>query len=319
MARDIPEQILSADEVQAILESSVSARHQGIRSSPEAIDLLAHDRHIQLMIPTLEVGYVRAAESFRKVLTSVLRNKMEVRYESPEVLTGRGLSRVTENAACLFALRTSVLGQGRGYTILALDPVITYSVIERMFGGTGRGTDLPDELAPTALERRLLLRSMAPIISTLNQTLEPSDCFRFVPEKIESQLDLVPGFNPDTNVLHVSFTITIGDQLASMSLAMPSHVLEPLRALLGADPEAQDSRSEMPAIVRRTPVTLTVELGSTAMRLGDLLALKPGMTIRLNRHPAEELPVNIEGVTKFHGFPVHDQGAIALEITRSSE
>lgn len=319
MARDLPEPILSPDEVRALLETSTSVRHQGIRSSPEAVDLLANDRHLQVMVPALAVGYARTAESFRKILTSVLRRKTEVRDEPPEVLTGRGLSRVTSKAACMFALRTSVIGKDRGYAILALDPIITYSLIERLFGGAGQTPSIPSDRPPTTLERRLLLRSMAPLIEALEHTLEPPGAFNFIAERIEAQLDLVPGFSPDTSVLHVPFTMTLGDQISSVSLAIPSHVIEPLRAVLGTpEPDPDPRRNDMPDIVKRTPVTLSVELGSTFMRLRDVLSLAPGMTIRLDRHPAEELPVSVEGVTKFHGFPVHDQGAIALEITRST-
>ncbi|TPV95487.1 MAG: hypothetical protein B7733_09550 [Myxococcales bacterium FL481] len=320
MSRDLPEPILSPDQVRELLETKSSRRHEGIRSAPEAIDLLANDRHLQAMVPALAVGYTRTADSFRKILTAVLRRKTEVRDEAPEVLTGRGLSRVTSRAACMFALRTTVLGKDRGYAILALDPIITYSVIERMFGGVGSEPNIPVDRPPTTLERRLLLRSMAPLIEALDHTLEPAEAFHFHAEHIEAQLDLVPGFSPDTSVLHVPFTMTLGDQLSSMSLAIPSSVLEPLRDVLsGPEPEPGSHHAgDMPDIVKRTPVTLAVELGSTWMRLRDVLSLSPGMTIRLDRHPAEELPVSVEGVTKFHGFPVHDQGAIALEITRRS-
>jgi flagellar motor switch protein FliM len=64
------------------------------------------------------------------------------------------------------------------------------------------------------------------------------------------------------------------------------------------------------------PVTLSVELGTTAMSVRDVLALQPGQVLKLSRHRTEELPVKVEGVPKFFGMPVHEDGAIGIEITR---
>lgn len=314
------EPILSKAEVEAILDSSSASRVTGLRSEPESIDLLASDRYLQLMIPALSVGYVRLGEALRKVLTSVLRAKVEVRDEPAEVMTGRGLSRVAANASALLGLRTTVEGQDRGYSVLALDSRVTFGLIERLFGGANGDPTMMHERGLTALERRVVKHALAPVVDCVNANLEPADTFFLEAGAIESTLDLVPGFTPDTTVLHIPFTMTLEGELASISLAFPAAVLEPLRgSLCTSTPEANPDAALMSDVVGRTPVRMSVELGQAQMRLRDVLSLEEGTIIKLDRHPKEELPVRIESLTKFYGLPVHDDGALAIEITRSTQ
>ena len=311
------EPLLSQEEVRAILETSHFQRYRGLHSEPEPIDLLASDRIVQQMVPALSVGYVRLSETLRKVLTSTLRMKVEVHDEEPEIMTGRGLSRVTESASCMIAMNTRILGEELGYSILILDPTLTYTVIERVFGSGSGAAPTKAARPPTTLEQRMLLRTLGATIEALNRTLEPPKAFHFTAERVESTLDLVPGFTPDVTVLHVPFSIRIGEQTASISLAMPTSILDPLRPILCA-PLAESHRSsgEMPELISRVPVGLSVELGRTAIPLRDVINLEVGTVIALDKHPSDELAVQIESVVKFFGFPVHDNGTIAIEITR---
>lgn len=308
--------ILSPTEVEELLESSDVAR---VQIQAESIDLLASDRYVQMMIPSLSVGYVRLAEMLRKVLTSLLRVKVEVQDEKPEIMTGRGLMRVAQHAGCILGLTTRVHGEVHGSSILCIDKQLTSSLIERLFGGGSKSDSSQIDRPLTPLERRVLKRALQPVVDALNQTLEPRGTFEFETNCLECNLDLVKGFTPDVTVLHVPITMQLNEQLASISIALPGGVLEPLRGMLGVPTEAAKGSTVMHDIVRRTPVDLEVELGRAKIGLRKLSKLEVGQVLKLERHPSEELPVKISGVTKFHGFPVADGGALAIEITRTCD
>jgi len=308
--------ILSPTEVEELLESSDVAR---LQIQAESIDLLASDRYIQMMIPSLSVGYVRLAETLRKVLTSLLRVKAEVQDEKPEIMTGRGLMRVAQHAGCMLGLTTRVYGEVRGSSILCIDRRLTSALIDRLFGGDTEGDSKELDRPLTPLERRVLQRALQPVVDALNETLEPRGTFEFETSCIECNLDLVTGFTPDVTVLHIPITMQLNDRLASMSIALPGSVLEPLRGMLGVPTEAAKSSAVMNDIVRRTPVDLEVELGRANIGLRKLSQLEVGQILKLERHPSEELPVKISGITKFHGLPVADGGALAIEITRTCD
>ena len=162
----------------------------------------------------------------------------------------------------------------------------------------------------------MLTRALAPLFDALNHTLEPAGFFQFEVRSVESRLDLIPGFGPDTTALHIPFTLNIGEQIASFSLALPATLLEPLRGKVG--PAATDTACsrEMPRLVAEVPVSVSVSLGQIEMPLRQLLRLQPGTVLALNQGRSDELAVAVEGVVKWHGTPVQQDGMIAIEITR---
>lgn len=237
---------------------------------------------------------------------------------TPEILTGRGLARISEDCACMLALSTNVMGSQRGYSVMTIDPKSAYCIVERLFGAAnGKKPTVPDR-GITPLEKRMVRLTLSPVVEGLKQTMEPKDAFGFEVDRVETSLELVPGFSPDVTILHVPFAIRIADTPGTISLAVQTQALDPLKPTLCAPlAESSESSDEMPNLVHKIPLSLSVELGRTRVTLRQLIELEPGMVFALNRHPNEELPVYVEGVTKFYGYPVHDSGALGLEITRS--
>lgn len=316
------EPILSREEIDALLGEARGERRgdnrRGARPRTQAlgIDLLADDRHLRLLVPTLQVGFARLAEGLRRVLTSVLRNKVEVRDEAPEVVSGRGLVQIASRAACIIAMRVTTPDGANGFAVLALDPVFTFRVIERMFGGGSGPPQTPSGRSPTSLERRMLTRALSPLFDMLDAALEPVGYFRFEVHSVESRLDLVPGYGPDTTALHVPFMLDIAGQIASFSLSLPAATLEPLRSRVGSVVVSDNCASVMPQTIKEVPVVVSVVLGHATMSLRQLLRLQPGTVLALDQGRCEELPVQIEGTTKWAGAPIQQDGMVAVEITR---
>ncbi len=321
------EPILSREEIATLLGDAERHRASPSRMQAIGIDLLAEDRHLRQLIPTLQVGFARLAEALRRVLTSVLRAEVQVSDEPAEVVNGRGMAAIASRASCIVALRmkgsggpgggTGGGGTGKGaIAVLALDPVFTFSVIERLFGGGGGPPKMPQGRSPTTLERRMLTRALAPLFDALDTMLEPLGYFAFEVMSVESRLELIAGYAPDTTALHVPFTLAIGTQLASFSLALPSTALEPLRGKLGVPNPDPSNSPEMSRLVAEIPVSVSVVLGHAEMTLRALLRLQPGTVLALSQGRSDELPVTVEGVVKFHGTPVQQDGMVAVEITR---
>lgn len=310
------EPILNPNEVRNLFEQA-RANSTGASPTPSAlaepVDILADDRHLRSIVPTLQIGYARLAGNLRRVLTSVLRTRVDIRDEEPELLSGRGLVSVADAAAALLVLRVETEAQVPGYAVLAVDRPFAFAIIERIFGGGSVDELAPSERQLTPLESRMLARALTPFLETLNTSLEPAGFFRFAVHAIESRIDLVPGFMPDMTLLHAPFTMMIGSRLASFSLAKPATVLECLRTRLSEQAAARGP-SMMPTVMRNVNVDISVELGSVSMSLRQVLNLAPGMVLPLNRGRNELLPVSVGGVAKFHAVPIQDDGVLAIEI-----
>jgi flagellar motor switch protein FliM len=308
--------ILSRDEVEALLSSRAPAQNRQVRLEPEPVDLLAGDRWLRQLIPLLIPGNARLSDALRKVFTSVLRTKVEVCDEPVEIVSGRGLTRLTAMAAALVVLRVQT-PETRAHGVLAIDPTLTFTIIQRLFGGSLAG-QTPPQRPPTNLERRMLLRALEPVIREMNGVLEPQGYFSFQVAGIEPRLDLVPGISADLTLVHVPLTLALGERFASMSLFLPSECVEPLRSRIL--PEVDSARAaDLPRVLSRAPVTVAVELGTIEMTLRAVLELEVGQILRLDRHPNDELPVLVEGVPKFRALPVHDAGAVGIEITSRNQ
>lgn len=310
------EPILSREEIETLLGDEAAGRRPANRMQALGIDLLAEDRHVRLLLPTLQVGIARLAESLRRVLTSVLRAEVSIHEETPEVVGGRGMAGIAERAACILALRLTTPGGATTTAILALDPIFAFSVIERLFGGGGGPPKTPSGRSPTALERRMLTRALSPVIDALNVCLEPAGHFHFEIQSVESRLELIPGFAPDTTALHVPFTIDIGSQVASFSLALPSAALESLRGRLAAPAVDVAGTREMSRLIVDLPVSVSVVLGHAEMTLRQVLRLEAGQVLTLRQGRNDTLPIAVEGVVKWHGTPVQQDGMVAVEITK---
>jgi len=63
------------------------------------------------------------------------------------------------------------------------------------------------------------------------------------------------------------------------------------------------------------PLDVTVELGRTAMQLGEALALKPGAIIELDRLPGEPLDMHVNDRLVARGEVVVINDALGLRIT----
>ncbi len=307
----VTDAILSRDEIAALLESRAGPSALGL-AEPEPVDLLAADRFIRDLIPLLDVGHMRLAESLQRVMTSMLGVATTVHNEAPEIVTGRALHGIAQAAPTLvrLAVRTP---RGEGRALLILDTRLTFTLIARLFGSTDLDAAPQTPRAPTNLERRILLQALGPILHELDHQLEPRDFFRFAPCGVEPRLDLVPGFAPDTTALHVPFSLTLGEHLASFSLAFSGDLLERLRDAMPAPEPARGGT--LAQAMHGVPLTITVELGETTLTLQQLTSLRPGQVLTLDRGPHDEVPVQIEGLPCWMGLPVHDDGAVAVELT----
>ena len=303
--------ILSPDEIEALLESHPGSSAMGL-VEPDPVDLLAGDRFIRDLVPLLDVGHVRLAESLQRVVTSMLGVAAAVHNEVPEIVTGRALHSIAQTAPTLVRLAVQT-PRGEGRALLILDTRLTFTLIARLFGSTDLDAAPETPRAPTNLERRILVQALDPILREMNTQLEPRGFFHFTPSGVEPRLDLVPGFSPDATALHVPFSLTLGEHLASFSLAFSADLLELLRDALPSTRPAQDET--LAQVMDGVPLTLTVDLGEAVLTLQQLTTLSPGQVLTLDRGPHDEVPVLIEGLPCWMGLPVHDDGAIAVEIT----
>mgnify|MGYP003652749186 CR=1 FL=1 len=101
---------------------------------------------------------------------------------------------------------------------------------------------------------------------------------------------------------------------------------QPRKALIqGARASAALPREEATGVRRNLdlvldiPVQLTVELGQTRLRIEELIALKPGTILDLDRRAGEPVDLRIQGHLVARGEVVLVDGGLGVQITGLAE
>ena len=103
---------------------------------------------------------------------------------------------------------------------------------------------------------------------------------------------------------------------------MSENVEEPTQAVETDNNDALEAGSLDQDLIRSIPVTLTVELGSTKLKLKDLLRLAQGSVLELDTAAGEMLDLKVNGTTIAKGevVTVGDQlGLTVVEIVSPME
>lgn len=182
-----------------------------------------------------------------------------------------------------------------GEALLEFDAPLGLVAVERLLGGSGRVRDLR---APTLVESELLAALVERTASGLARALEPLHPVR--PTVAELAFDptyvrLGSATDPVTLIalrlrIEADGHVTEG----TMTLCYPERTVAPLVEALGsADREeptaAAPVTGPLAPLVQDLPLPVTVQLATTAVPAGDIVALQPGDVLRLEHRVGSDV------------------------------
>ena len=206
-----------------------------------------------------------------------------------------------------------------GSALMAIDQNLVFSLVECMFGGTGKTKSYERDF--TAIEMRLMSRIAIGILDAFESAWELIYSITTDLKKSESNPEYVHLFNPNDLVLSETYSI-VGKQFSgNIYFCMSYLMLEPIKELLSSrflrEKDAEHSWDEqIEALMDTTEVNITAELGRTIYSIRDLVNMQAGDIVTLNSGPNEKIRINVEKVPKFLGFPGVVNGNRAVELVR---
>jgi flagellar motor switch protein FliM len=306
------EQFLSQDEVDALLEGVTGESQKLEQQEPtEGIrnyDLGNQERIVRGRMPTMEIINERFARNFRVGLFNFMRR-------SPEISVGP-----VRDIAVPTNINILSLAPLRGSGLLIFDPNLVFTVIDTLFGGTGKvrfrieGRDF----SPT--EQRIIQRLVQ--VATAEYTKAWGSLFKFdfTHQRSEMHTQFANVASPSEIVVATTFNIEIGDSGGEVHFCFPYASLEPIRDVLysslQADGQEPDRRwvRQLTQQVQSAEVELCGELATTPIRLGDLVKLQVGDFVPL---PLRDIiPVKVDGVPVMECSFGTVNGHIAVRIER---
>jgi len=209
-----------------------------------------------------------------------------------------------------------------GRIVLEMNMKLGLAMLDRMMGGAGqvsvRGNEVTDiELA--------LLRSLGGTISAgLREGW--SAVADLQPVLVETVLDadLVQAALPGDIAALLLFEIHTLEMSGTISICIPHPVIEPLMDRLNTQVwfssssrkhGSEDDRLKLADGIRGVRLPIGVELGSTMITVSELLDVRKGDVIRLDRGAEAELPILAGKRARFLGRPGTLGGNRAVQVT----
>ena len=193
----------------------------------------------------------------------------------------------------------------RGSMLVVVDSALVNWIVESRFGGNGRFPLAGKEREFSPFERQLFGRLVEQIAAQLVQAWQPIARLEPVIERQEGASQLGPGAGPGERLLVSTFDVRIGQGGGRLTLGVPRGMLEPAREQLAGDtgpkPAAPDPawQNALSREVGRATLRLRVELVKLPMTLGEVLALRPGAILDIDR--PESVTVEANATPLFRG------------------
>ena len=299
------EQYLSQDEVDALLEGVTGESQARAPEAPTGgvrnYDLANQERIVRGRMPTLEIINERFARNLRIGLFNFMRRSPEVSVGPVRVLKYSAFLRDIVVPTNINIVQLKPL---RGNGLFIFDPKLVFTVIDSLFGGSGRFHTNIEGRDFTLTEQRIIQRLLEVAFAEYHKAWASVYPMSFEYARSEMHTQFANVATPSEIVVTTSFSIELGDSGGEMFICMPYSSLEPIRDLLytslQGDTQEPDKRwlSMLTRQVQSAEIELTAELAYSQATVEQLLRLNVGDFIEFDLQPSI--------VTKVDGVPLFD-------------
>ena len=318
-------EFLSQNEIDSLL-TALSSDKEGVSEEVEIrkaksvkiYDFKHPDRFSKDQIRTLEMLHDQFARFFATVLSGLLRSITEVRLVSIDQLSYEEFIQSVPRPTSINVITLSPL---KGKVIVELSPALSFTVIDRLMGGSGNDTRRNREL--TDIEKAIIRKIIGYILESLQEAwravirLEPTLELMETNPQVFLQL-----YMPTEMIILLSFEVSIGGQTGTLSLCIPYVVVEPVARQLSSrswfSASKKESSKEVLAMIEERVKGVAVEihacLGTTTLKLSELLGLRKEDVIPLRQNVHELIHVEVGNRVCFKARPGKLRRRQAVEI-----
>ncbi len=319
-------QILSQDEVDALLkgvvggdiETETDVLEFDESEGAQPYDFAAQDKVIRGRMPSLDAINDRFARFFRNTLSSMLRRMVDVTPVSLDTLKFGNFMRSLPVPSSIHIIRVEPL---HGNALIVLETKLVFALIDSFFGGRGAGAMKVEGREFTPIEQRILYKVVDAAIKELSSAWKPvyELDFSYVRAEMNPQF---AGIIPNDDVLIVvQFDIEMEEMSGNIMFCIPYQLIEPIRDRLYASFHAEEKTNVDSAWVSRfknelmgVNVDISVELGKTSITSRELVSLKAGDILVLDKDVQDELIVSVQDLPKYYARPGKIKDTLAVDI-----
>lgn len=307
-------EILSQEEIDALL-SALSTDTKSEPTSKKAdephkkirvYDFKRPNKFSKEQIHTIQAIHENYARLLATYFSAHLRTIVQITVHSVEQLTYDEFIRSLPNPTILNIFQMDPL---EGNAILEINPSITFTIIDRLFGGPGEAPEKIRDL--TDIERIVIEKQVNRTLDILKEAWENIIQFKPKLDIIETNPLFTQIVSPTEMVVLISFRTQFGDNEGLINLCIPFIVLEPIINKLsahfwfaGTAKEAtQESIQKIKNRIEKAAINLSAVLGKAGIEVRELLELQPGDVILLDSKVTDQIDIMVGSKRKFKGSP----------------
>ncbi len=307
-------EVLSQDEIDQLLMAISTGESETEDFKPvndtrkiKIYDFKRPDKFSKEQIRTVSIMHETFARLTTTALSAQLRSMAHVHVASVDQLTYEEFIRSIPTPTTLAVINMDPL---KGNAILEIDPSITFSIIDRLFGGQGQAAKVQRDL--TDIEQSVMEGIIVRILANMREAWAQVIDLRPRLGQIETNPQFAQIVPPSEMVVLVTLETKIGDEEGMMNFCIPYITIEPIISKLSSQfwfsSVRRSSTTQYLNVLKEKLSTVDMdvvaEIGSINVPIRDVLSLRTGDVVRLsNVRVGDPLVINVGNKKKFFCQP----------------
>ena len=299
------ESFLSQEEVDALLEgvtgeSQTYSEDVVDQGAIRTYDISSQERIVRGRMPTMEIVNERFSRNLRVGLFNFIRRSPEI---SIGPVTVHKYSAFLRELAVPTNFNIVAVRPLRGSGLIVCEPTLVFGVIDTLYGGVGKFPTRIEGREFSATEQRVINRLVEVITAEYEKAWKGVYPINQEYHRSEMQPQFANIATPSEIVVSTSFHLEIGEITGSVHFCIPYATLEPIRDVLYSTSQGDSMEVDRRWVnvltqeIQAAEVVLVAELARADTTIEQLLAMRPGDFIELERKP--RIKVNIDGIPAF--------------------
>lgn len=324
--------ILSQEEVDALLQG---IKEGEIETKPEPeeeeeeleekrrdvnrYDFTHHEKSASGKFPLFEMTMERFCRSFRSTLANSLRSLADINISTIKV---GNFGEFLTSLPLPSSIHLFKMPPLKGISMMVAETGLVFALVDIFFGGSGKSSTKVESREFTIIETRIIKRVVQMMLRDFKrawQSVHPIDT-EYVRSETNPQFAKI--IHPNDKVLVLTCITELEEHSGKIYFCFPQSVLEPIWEKIRTGLEGQEEteedriwRERFKEEVGDLEIDVNVELGRAESTGRELIKLKVGDIIQLERLISEDIKINVGGLPKMEGQPGLYNGKIAVQIS----
>ena len=304
------EKILSQGEIDALLrgveEGKVENEGRARRDDAQVkhYDFANPDQALRGRIPGFQILNDQFSRLSKNTVSSMLRKVIDVRGKGVQTIKFGEFIKSLPVPSSLHVFKMEPL---RGHSLLVLESKLIFTLLDIFLGGPGKSAYKIEGREFTAIESRFIQKLVILVLGDFEKAWQSVYPFKIQHVRSEVNPEFVAIIPPSDPVITVTFEIEFEEFTGTITFCVPYSLIKPIKTALFARFEEETLEVDEKWVerfldrVKESEVEMSVELGRRHITVRELLNLKIGDTLLLDKDATELLVTAVEGVPKFVG------------------